>query len=318
MTCRFLKFNKCGLLSAVLTLLGVTGSAFANNVQVALEGELLVVRGDNLGNQFSIARNAGGDVIVTGQNGTRINQRPSVRFPRAILNSVEINTFGGDDIVTVNNLAIANDLYVNLGDGNDRLQAGSSPSIIGNNAAIEGGAGNETVRLSGWEIGSDLYVDGQAGSLSATLSGLKVGFSLSTIGDASRDVVTISNSLVGGVIAADTKGGNDAVAVSNTLALGFEINTDMGNDTVQLTGVESLEDIGIYTGTQSDTVTLTDVSAGKNITSSLDEGDDKFTGTRVIASLDAVFEGGFGTDTFTDLGVLGGTKTDVKEFEIFP
>ena len=112
-----------GIRTAVGTfaLASVAGSALANNVEARVEGSLLVIEGDNVGNRIVVARNAAGDVVVTGQNGTRINGVASARFPRLALNAAEMQLGGGNDVVTLRGLQIANDLYVNLGKGADRL-----------------------------------------------------------------------------------------------------------------------------------------------------------------------------------------------------
>ncbi len=131
---------------AALGFAAITGSAQAqtNNVQAALEGELLVVTGDDLANAITLTRNAVGDVVVVGRNGTTVNGLRSVRFRRAVLNSVEVLMFGGNDNVIINNLVINNDLFLNLGDGNDTLRSGSLPTTVGANLTVEGGMGKRS------------------------------------------------------------------------------------------------------------------------------------------------------------------------------
>jgi hypothetical protein len=231
---------------------------------------------------------------------------------------MEIRMEGGNDIVTVNGLNVANDLYVNLGEGADRFLSGNTPTSIGANLAVEGGLGNEIVRLTGWTIGGDCYVDGQLGVLNATFTGLNVGFGLTAIGDAANDIVAITGCFVGSSTSIETKAGADRVTVIDFTGFDLFVNTDMGNDIISLDGVSTLEDIGVFTGTQNDSVTMLDVASSKNLIVSLDAGADSFMGTNVTAAFDAVFEGGSGTDTFGDFGVAGGVKTEVKEFEIFP
>ena len=302
---------------AMGSILGGT-AVEASNVQVALEGELLVVNGDNLANRITIATVASGDVVVTGRLGTTINGLPSLRLRRPTINSVEIQMNAGDDDVVVNGMQIANDLYANLGDGNDAFRSGANATAIGANLSVEGGAGNETIRLSGWTIGGDSYIDGQTGTLTCQLSDLAVSFILNVIGDDFRDLVSVANSTIGDFVAIETKGGNDSVTLNGSSALGAMISTDMGADAISITDVTVLEDIGVFSGTDNDRVELFGVAAAKNITVSLDAGNDYLSGTAVTAGLDAVFEGGFGTDTYADGGIVGGVKTEVKEFEIFP
>jgi hypothetical protein len=306
-----------------LTLFGLLGfagigSAKANTVNAILEGELLVITGDNLANAITLTTNSAGDVLVVGRNGTLVNGTPSVRFRRPVLNSVEILMFGGNDNVLINGLTVNNDLFLNLGDGNDTLRSGLVPSSIGANLSVEGASGNEIVRLAGWTIGGDCTVDGQTGTLNCELTGLNVGFAITAIGDEARDVVSLAGCTMGGFSSIETRGANDSVTVTDFIGLGLSVNTDAGLDSVALTRVATLEDIYVNTGVHRDTVNFTDVNSYRNITVSLDGGDDSFGGVNVSAQYDAVFEGGAGIDTFLDGGIIGGTKTDVKEFEIFP
>ncbi|MBL8888523.1 MAG: hypothetical protein JNL67_00995 [Planctomycetaceae bacterium] len=302
---------------AFATLAGPT-QAQINNVQAALEGELLVVTGDDLANAITISRNIAGDVFVTGRNGTTINGLPSVRFRQAVLNSVEVLMNGGNDNVVVQNLIINNDLYLNLGDGSDTLLSGSNPTTVGGNLSVEGGMGNDVIRLTGWSVGSDVYLDGQIGSLNCVLTGLTVGFGLFVIGDDTRDVISVNGCTSGDFASIQAKGGSDSVTVTSYAGWGLMIGTDAGADTIALSSVATLEDISITTGTENDSVKMTNVSSQKNIVASLDAGNDLLDGVRVSAQYDAVFEGGAGLDTFIDGGIAGVVKTEVKEFEIFP
>lgn len=302
---------------ALFSTVAMGASTYANNVQAALEGELLVINGDNLSNRITIARANNGDVLVTGRQGTTVNGLPSLRLRLPTINAVEVLMNGGDDDVVINGMQIANDLSVNLGEGNDAFRSGAAATSVGGNLSVSGEAGNDTIRLANWSVAGDAVIDGQVGALNSQVSGFTVGFTLTVVGDELRDVVTISETTTGDYFYIETKGGNDSVSLSMVAGLGAMISTDMGADVVSLTDVNAQEDIGVFTGTENDRVSFENVASAKNITVSLDAGNDSFIGTTVFAELDAVFEGGFGTDTYVDNGILGLVKTDVKEFEIF-
>jgi hypothetical protein len=293
----------------------------ANNVEARVEGSLLVIAGDNAANQIVVARNAAGDVVVTGQNGTLINGVTSARFPRLQLNAAEIQLGGGNDVLTVRGLQIANDLYVNLGDGADRLTVPAAASIIvGGNVAIEGAGGNEVIRTEGIVVGQDLFIDGGTGVLNAAVTGAVIGFNVSLIGDDANDIMTMTSVAAGGDVHVEAKGGSDRVRLTTVEALLIGISTDanglVGADRLTLIEVSTVEDIGVFTGPGNDLVQMMDVSSAKNLTVSLDSENDSLSGMNVSAALDAVFEGGAGSDTFEDFGITGGTKKEVKEFEI--
>ena len=292
-----------------------SSAAWANQVHVALEGSLITVVGDNFGNDITIVQNALGDITVTGRNGTLINGRPSARFPRVALNAMEIRMEGGNDLVTVRGLNVANDLYVNLGAGADRFTIPSA-TTVGAVATIEGAEGADTIRLTDLTVGEDLFVDGGLDVLSATITGLVANKAVTIIGDEANDTISISNSGIADVLSVETKGGNDRVTVSMAMAFGASIATDMGIDTVQITDLMTSEDIGIFTGVGNDSVRLTNVISNKSLIVSVDEGADSVVATAVSAAVDAIFEGGAGVDSLTDFGITAGIILSVKEFEI--
>jgi hypothetical protein len=309
------RFGKTWALGAVFAAGSCVGPAAANNVQAAIEGSLLTVIGDNFANDVSIVNNAAGDVIVRGNNGTLVNGLPSVRFPRTPLNAVEVRMGDGNDTVRFNNLVVANDVFVEMGLGNDRVLA-SSPLRVGNNFEVQAGEGNDVVRMTDLEIGVDAKIEGGLGTLNATLTGASVGGNATIVGDDANDVVTVSGEF-GGDILIETKKGADRVSMQSATMRSLYIATDEGADSVTLAGVSTTEDIGVFTGMDNDAVSLTSVASGKSITVSVDDGSDTVYGQDVLANQDAIFEGGFGTDTITDLGIVGVVKKDVKEFEIF-
>ena len=299
--------------SGVFALLASASLAQANNVQVALEGSLLTVFGDNVANTVRISQTAT-EVVVTGSAGTLINGLPSVSFPGAVLNAVEARMENGNDSLTLVDVQVANDLYVSLGEGNDFMST-SGVNSVGANATIEGGAGADTINLTGMVVFEDTFVDGGLGVLVAEIAGADLGKGLTVLSDAGADRIRVSNSTIGEMVAIDTKGGNDTVSLVNSMSFSVFVQADLGTDSVTVSDWMTIEDIGIFTGAGNDTVSLTSVVSGKSLTVSVDAGNDTVTGVSVSVTADAVFEGGAGTDTITDRGITGGIKKDIKEFE---
>lgn len=293
----------------------------AGDVIAVLEGSLLTVEGDNLDNQIVMTRTAVGDLVITGQTGTLVNGLPSVRFPAAQLNAVEVRMGDGNDTVTLRGLQVANDVNVNLGAGNDRLTSqAAAASTINGNMSVMGEAGNDVVQLAGITVREDLYIDGGLGTLNASINAATVDKVMSIIADEADDIVSVVGSRVGLNVMIETKGGSDRVTLTDSNAFALAINTDsngaIGLDQVTLNRVTTVEDIGIFTGAGNDIVRLTDVSSGKSIITSLDEGNDRLVATRVQAAEDAVFEGGAGFDTLENYGISAGIKREFKEFEV--
>ena len=294
--------------------------ALAGDVAVALEGELLTLRGDQLDNQVVLTRTLAGNVVVAGQNGTLINGLPSVTLIRPTLNAVDIRTEGGNDVVTLRNMQIANDLNVDLGSGNDRLNASlAAPNLVGGNASILGDLGADTIALAGVTVREDLVVDGGLGALNATLSDVSVDKTLSVIGGDANDIVTLARLTAGSDLLIETKEGTDRVTLTDVSANGLFVDTGengvLGIEQVTLTRVRTVEDLGIFTGKGNDTVNLTDVTSGKSLIVSTDDGNDRIVATRVAAAVDAVFEGGAGVDLLDDNGITAGVQKIIKEFE---
>ncbi len=293
----------------------------AGDVIAALEGNLLVIEGDNLDNQITVSQLASGDVVVSGQTGTLINGLPSVRYVRPALNSVEIRMEGGNDVVNLRSVQIANDLMVDLGAGNDRVTSpAAAPIRVSANAMVYGAEGNDTVQLNGSTVAEDLFIDGGLGALTAQLNNVTVDKVMSIIGDEANDLVSVVNSRIGLVANIETKGGSDRVTMVDFSALGLQINTDangsIGADQVTLTRVQTVEDLNVATGSGNDVVAMTDVTSGKSIAVILDEGNDSLTATRVSAAVDAILDGGAGVDTLTNRGVFAGITREIKDFEI--
>jgi large repetitive protein len=292
----------------------------AGDVMVALEGSLLKVNGDNLDNQIAITRNTAGDVVVSGQTGTLVNGMASFRLVRPSINAVEIRMEGGNDVVSLRNLQVANDMFIDLGSGNDRLTTpATTPNTVGANLAIYGSEGNDIVQLNRVTVREDLFVDGGLGTLQASLVDSVIDKTATMVADDLADVITFRNTRVGLDVNIETKGGSDQVNLTDLSAFQLAVNTDanglVGLDRVTMNRVTTIEDLGVFTGAGADIVRMTDVSSGKSITVSLDEGNDLLVMARVTAAADAVFEGGAGLDTVDFLDVLGSTKREFKEFE---
>ncbi len=293
----------------------------AGDVIAALEGNLLVIEGDNLDNQITVSQLASGDVVVSGQTGTLINGLPSIRYIRPALNSVEIRMEGGNDVVNLRSVQIANDLMVDLGAGNDRLTSpAAAPIRVGANAMVYGAEGNDTVQLNGSAVAEDLFIDGGLGAMTAQLNNVTVDKVMSIIGDEANDLVSVINSRIGLMANIETKGGSDRVTMVDFSALGLQINTDangsIGADQVTFNRVQTVEDLNVATGSGNDIVAMTDVTSGKSIAIILDEGNDALSVTRVSAAIDAILDGGAGVDTLTNRGIFAGITREIKEFEI--
>lgn len=297
------------------SLLALSHSANANNVQSALEGSVIKIFGDNAANDIVISQNSAGTVTVLGRNGTTVNNAARAIYRNLNLSALEVLMNGGNDIVALRGIRTGNDLFVNLGAGNDVFTADAAVNIS-KNAAIEGEAGTDRITLTGSTVGEDLNIDGGIGALTARVNGVSGGKSLTIIGDALTDTVSVTDSEFGDLVSIETKEGTGRITIARTLANLLAISTSSGRDVINVTDAMLVEDVGIFTGLGNDDVTLANVESGKSLTVSVDGGNDVVTGQNVVVAEDAVFEGGDGVDVIEDAGIVGGQKKEIKEFEI--
>jgi hypothetical protein len=256
-------------------------------------------------------------VTIAGLNGTKVNGRTSVRFVRPRFSQAEFRLGSGNDRITFSGFTVTDDLFVNLGPGNDILSTvATRPVRAGKNFRIEGEAGSDAVRLNNVVSGEDLGIEGGTGPLTASVSRARVGKTLTVIGDLLADTVTVADTMATGPVSVEVKSGNDRVTLARSAADGWFVNTDEGADRITATAVTGREDIGLFAGKDSDVVGLVRVRAGKNLTLTLDTGNDTASGQEVTAAFDLVVEGGDGQDVLTDLGISGGTKTEFKDIEV--
>jgi hypothetical protein len=129
------------------------------SVFVAADGLLHVV-GDAAGDQIMIQQDAGGAIVVTGQNGTKVNGQDNGSAAAAAA-GVVVQLGDGDDVVQLSGVSVGS-LTVETAGGNDQI-ALSGVSVT-NDAAISAGAGNDVVTLYGVSVGNNLTLDGGAGT----------------------------------------------------------------------------------------------------------------------------------------------------------
>ncbi len=319
------------LTAATIMIGGIAPTLNANDVRVEVSGTSIAIYGDDYPNQVDITIDRGPATAYTftisTSGGTIINGWKTTfaqTFPAGI-DQLEIQMAGGDDFVTVSEVASEGDVFIDLGPGNDTLQSQTTKGIVRGNLDILGGPGADAITMGaipyGLIVGSEFMIDGQAGRLEANVSGVSAG-KLKVIGDDAADTLILSDLGFIDDISIETKGGDDTVMIDQymgewTVTVDtFTVKTDSGADTVQLTNIRALGDLSVFTGPEDDSITF-DFVVGNIVAVSTGDGADTFRG-RVWAQNDAIFEGGNGYDTFIDQGINAGSKREVKEFEATP
>lgn len=300
------------ILATTLITSALAAIATANNVTAEISSGDLNLSGDAFANTVRVERTPTA-VRVTGQNGTRINGLPSVLLPTGPLVNVTALMDGGNDTVTFIGVGSFGDINIEGGLGNDALFL--SQATFTGNVNIKGEEGNDRAFLRSTQTLGDISLDMGPGANTVGAS-FSSGNNFIVKGGELADRIDLGAlTLTGSLDVASDKGADVVNAVQVETALSAEFNLDEGMDRLTATNVITGLDFKVATGAQNDTVILSTVRALFNIGISLDEGNDLLRTSNVSAGSDAIAIGGAGFDTFTNLGFLGTIKTEVIEFE---
>lgn len=179
----------------------------AGNVSASIAGGNVVLSGDPLGNQVTIARNSPTSITITGIN-TTIN--------------------GGNKPITFN--GFQRDLTVNLNAGNDIVRfVNSSDSVfqVLGNLTVKTGDGADQVHFAQVSVGGKLSVDTGAGNDRVSTStgsgtwGLEVASAASILAASGKDNFTIDNANFHSTATIKTGNDNDQLAITDSAFAGI-------------------------------------------------------------------------------------------------
>lgn len=282
-------------------------TVLAGSVAASVSEGLLTITGDNSNNSLAIyAGDVAGEVILAGatEDGTAANHTLVNGQVEPVtlegVTGIRLDLQGGDDTVVATNLNLAGDLTALEGSGNDRLFLfGNTPGAplidlngegalqygavrVGGLVDVQGGAGNDLLRVVNAEVGGSLSYAGEAGNdrfvAGGNLSRNSIGGSLTlAMGQGDDSIFSIGQKVAGDVIVDDSlattrghvefrnlrAGGdvtvtaspvNDVVALEGATihADDVVINTGGGDDQV-LVGLAALNSLSVETGTGDDT-----------------------------------------------------------------
>lgn len=218
----------------------------SGNIAVATLGDNVHFRGDDLANAAEVSV-SGGNIIVTGTDGTTINGSASPLTLRTgttqIDGSVFVFLFDGDDkFVMKGGLQINRNLHLFSGDGNDDIGF-ENASVLGT-AFFFGGSGNDRAVLRSLSIGESLIFD--LGSGDDTLNSQSI-----TVGDN---------------FFASTHDGDDAIVVEQTTVSDrMVLRTGREADTISIVGSTIRDDLTLKTGRSDDFVSIDSTSIGEHL-----------------------------------------------------
>ena len=211
---------------------------------IARNGDVLVT-GDNASNMIRV-ESTNGRIQVTGINGTRVNGIANGVISRSIADDLKINLKQGDNQLTLgsqaSSLMVPDDLVVKTGHGDDVIVA---PNVsVGDDATFSLGHGFNRATLFelsfvyGYTVGDDLKIS------SPGLSQIYVDW---RIVDDTRistghhgDSVRLYDSVVAGNLSISTKGGGDSIELTQTVIGGnLNLSSHGGDDSFTFGGVGS-------------------------------------------------------------------------------
>ena len=217
----------------------------AGDVTASFSGDTLRIVGDGSANEVNISINDGGDLEISGQNGTRIN--------------------GSDNAVVMDlSAAMIEDLRVNLAGGDDMLFV--EEIEIGNRAVIRGGGGMDSIGLFDVTVGDDLRVDAGGRHDNVSVDRLFIGDNLVINGSGGEDTIGIDDTTINGRTIINTGARSDRVAIRNSVHNDrVRIHTAGGFDFVSADGLDVNAVARVFTGGRSDNVFVNDTEFSTNV-----------------------------------------------------
>lgn len=198
-----------------------TRTMLAGDVTVAVLDGNVVVQGDSAANRIVVATDSDtGALVVDGRihagEATTINGQQAPFIFDDFNNSLLIQMRAGADVVDVPRGEFANNLFIGMGQGADRLffGPGSDDGSIGESAV---------------NIGGHLTVGLGRGSDALAANGLSSG-SMAVFAGRGADAIGLSNTAIDNQLLMRTGPGNDRVRLSNVQSPHADVHTGMGHD----------------------------------------------------------------------------------------
>ncbi len=229
------------------------------NVQAAAVGGILTITGDSLANEVAVEQTSEGlrvkalngthlngitNGVITFTNPTQTNIQMNGGGDRVTLagyqgGSVSVVMGGGNDQVTLSGINVPGDLSIDLGAGNDSLNAilggamNDIPNIVDGNVKLLGGTGSDRMLIESLSTGHDLKLDAGAGNDVVRLGGGGTDGLTSILLGSGNDILSIGQRNSYGNFALDAGAGDDLLGVQNAQFFGpTTFNMGAGKDAI--------------------------------------------------------------------------------------
>jgi hypothetical protein len=187
-------------------------------VDMGADNDNLEIVGQSIGKDLNVFLGSGNNNVGIGAGfGEAVGDGSPVSVGR------NLNIFGGPktDNVGLFNLTVLNDLFADLGAGNDNLliegnEELEAPVQIGRNATLLGGAGSDNMTINFANIGGNALLDAGSGGDTVSIDFCNVGKTATLLMGSGDDTLNLSNSLAAKLIA---RGGSGKDTFNNDIGV---------------------------------------------------------------------------------------------------
>ncbi|MDA1232022.1 MAG: peptidylprolyl isomerase [Planctomycetota bacterium] len=211
----------------------------AGNVVASLNGGHLSVTGDASANQLEVTV-SNNQVVLRGMTDTTINGSTSVFViadnTDTAPGNITIQTGAGNDTVIFSrNVKVAGHVFLDGGTENDSLSV--TGATFRQSVSIYGRTGNDTISVQNATVDGILRVKGNAGDDLISLTNVTTNSGLRVIGGAGADGVSLNNVTTNSWTEIKTGAGDDNITIRDSDINGFlRVKTRQGSDILDMDG----------------------------------------------------------------------------------
>ncbi len=196
----------------------------AGNVQALVDDGILLIVGDGLANEVSIATSPLGGAIVTGTS-TTINGGSAAVTIDPGFGNLTVALAGGNDELTVNGFAVGDHFSFFGGEGADRL---TTRGLQSKHVHVEAGAGDDVLDLQ-LTTRKSAHIDLGEGSDLLSLNGVRTGRNLKIFAGGGNDTIHAGGTNVGRKLRVESGAGNDEVLITGQSQVRNRTNISLGD-----------------------------------------------------------------------------------------
>jgi hypothetical protein len=222
-------------------------------VLTSLSGGTLTISGDGDADDIAIVGTTGGEITVTGRNGTSVDGVINGSTVVPGVTADLLADFGdGDNVINVDNVFLAGRLDLDTGDGNDRVVFGATGVVTsGGICSVNTDGGNDTFRAEDYKvfIADQLLVHVGRGNDFASLVGAsaitRVEVSGGGFGDGRNDFVLRGVTSGGRLYVLAQTPINNVAVFTSAASRNLEILCDSGQNSIYVDTCFAAENISV-------------------------------------------------------------------------